>query len=63
MLRSGYNFMNAAIWLSIFPGLAIVAAVLGFTLLSDGLQIFLDPRLRYGRQGRSSQRRPPRHLS
>ena len=51
MLRSGYNFMNAAIWLSIFPGLAIVAAVLGFTLLSDGLQVMLDPRLRYGRQG------------
>ena len=49
MLRSGYNFMNAAIWLSIFPGLAIAVAVLGFTLLSDGLQIFLDPRLRYGR--------------
>jgi peptide/nickel transport system permease protein len=51
MLRSGYNFMNAAVWLSIFPGLAIVVAVLGFTLLSDGLQIILDPRLRYGRQG------------
>lgn len=51
MLRSGYHFMNAAIWLSIFPGLAIVLAVLGFTLLSDGLQIVLDPRLRYGRQG------------
>jgi peptide/nickel transport system permease protein len=50
MLRSGYHFMNAAIWLSIFPGLAIVLAVLGFTLLSDGLQIILDPRLRYGRQ-------------
>ena len=49
MLRSGYNFMNAAIWLSVFPGLAIVVAVLGFTLLSDGLQILLDPRLRYGR--------------
>jgi peptide/nickel transport system permease protein len=49
MLRSGYNFMDAAIWLSVFPGLAIVVAVLGFTLLSDGLQIFLDPRLRYGR--------------
>ena len=50
MLRSGYNFMNAAVWLSIFPGLAIVVAVLGFILLSDGLQIILDPRLRYGRQ-------------
>jgi peptide/nickel transport system permease protein len=50
MLRSGYHFMNAAIWLSLFPGLAIVLAVLGFTLLSDGLQIILDPRLRYGRQ-------------
>ena len=51
MLRTGYDFMNAAIWLSIFPGLAIVVSVLGFTLLSDGLQIILDPRLRHGRQG------------
>jgi ABC-type dipeptide/oligopeptide/nickel transport system permease subunit len=49
MLRTGYNFMNGAIWLSIFPGIAIVVAVLGFTLLSDGLQLIFDPRLRYRR--------------
>ena len=46
MLRSGYQYMRSALWLSVFPGLAIFLAVLGFMLLGDGLQIFLDPRLR-----------------
>jgi peptide/nickel transport system permease protein len=50
MLRSGYQFMDAAIWLSVFPGLAIFLAVLGLTLLGDGLQILLDPRLRRRRE-------------
>ncbi len=34
--------MNAT--LSLFPGLAIAVAVLGFNLLGDGLRDLLDPR-------------------
>ncbi len=33
-------------WLSTFPGLAIFAAALGFTLLGDFLVRELDPRQR-----------------
>jgi peptide/nickel transport system permease protein len=32
--------------MSIFPGLAIMLAVLGFNLLGDGLRAALDPQLR-----------------
>lgn len=46
MLRSGYQFMDAAIWLSLFPGLAIFISVLGLTLLGDALQVMLSPRAR-----------------
>lgn len=33
-------------WLYVFPGLAIMIAVLGFNLLGDGLRDVLDPRLK-----------------
>ena len=33
-------------WLYLFPGLAIMLAVLGFNLLGDGLRDVLDPRLK-----------------
>ena len=32
--------------MSIFPGLAIMLAVLAFNLLGDGIRDLLDPRLR-----------------
>jgi peptide/nickel transport system permease protein len=32
--------------MSVFPGLAIMLAVLGFNLLGDGLRAVLDPQLR-----------------
>ena len=38
--------VNGIYWPSIFPGLFIVTAVLGFNLLGDGLREILDPRLR-----------------
>ncbi|MBV8720114.1 MAG: ABC transporter permease, partial [Chloroflexi bacterium] len=34
-------------WPTLFPGLAIALAVLGFNLLGDGLRDALDPRLRF----------------
>jgi peptide/nickel transport system permease protein len=33
-------------WVAVFPGLAIMLAVLAFNLLGDGLRDALDPRLR-----------------
>lgn len=35
-------------WTTVFPGMAIMAAVVGFNLFGDGLQDFLDPRIRRG---------------
>jgi peptide/nickel transport system permease protein len=38
--------METAPWAMIFPGLAIVIAVLGLNLLGDGLRDVLDPRMK-----------------
>ena len=46
MLNEGRTFLEVAPWASIFPGLGIMAAVLGFNLLGDGLRDVLDPRSR-----------------
>ena len=37
LIGDGKNFMTTAWWMSIFPGIAIVFAGAGFSLLSDGL--------------------------
>ncbi|MEJ2665614.1 MAG: ABC transporter permease [Deinococcales bacterium] len=44
MLSVGRSFLDQAPWMGIFPGLAIMAAVLGFNLLGDGMRDVLDPR-------------------
>lgn len=46
MLNDGRQALELAPHLAIFPGLAIMLAVLGFNLLGDGLRDVLDPRLR-----------------
>jgi peptide/nickel transport system permease protein len=47
MLNAGLNYMRVqATHLMIFPGLAIVATVLGINLLGDDLRDLWDPRLR-----------------
>ena len=46
MLRSGYQYMERAPWLSLFPGVAIFVTVLSLNMLGDGLRLALDPRLR-----------------
>jgi peptide/nickel transport system permease protein len=46
MLYAAQGFFLAAPWLAVFPGVALTAAVLGFNLLGDGLQAWLDPLLR-----------------
>lgn len=44
MLADGRGFMLQAPWMVVFPGLAIMAAVLGFNMLADGLRDWLDPQ-------------------
>jgi peptide/nickel transport system permease protein len=46
MLNTGRRYMELAPWVAIYPGVAIMIAVLGFNLAGDGLRDALDPRLR-----------------
>jgi peptide/nickel transport system permease protein len=46
MLSDARKFMELAPWMAVFPGLALVIAVLALNLLGDGLRDFLDPRSR-----------------
>jgi len=48
IIANGRDFMVEAPWVTIFPGLAIVACVLGLNLLGDGLRDALDPRIKVG---------------
>jgi len=47
ILSRGRAYMRKAWWLTTFPGLAVMIAVLGLNLLGDGLRDILDPRLRH----------------
>ena len=46
MLQEGTGYLLFAPHLSIFPGLAIMACVLAFNFLGDGLRDRLDPKTR-----------------
>ena len=46
MLQEGTRYLLFAPHLSIFPGAAIMVAVLAFNFLGDGLRDRLDPRTR-----------------
>lgn len=49
MLQEGARgYLEAAPWLTIFPGLALTITVFGFSLFGDALRDALDPRLRTG---------------
>lgn len=43
LIKNAESFIRVAWWLSVLPGLAIVTAVLGLNLMSDGLNEVLDP--------------------
>ena len=45
MLATARGYIDASIWMSLFPGLAIMLVVLGFNFLGDGLRDILDPRI------------------
>jgi peptide/nickel transport system permease protein len=49
MLADGRGFMVQAPWMVVFPGVAIMAAVLGFNMMADGLRDWLDPQQAAGR--------------
>jgi peptide/nickel transport system permease protein len=44
LIADGRNFMQTAWWMSVFPGMAIVLAGVGFTLLGDGAAEWLRRR-------------------
>jgi peptide/nickel transport system permease protein len=46
MLADGQTFLASAPWVAVFPGVALLLAVLGINLLGDGLRDLLDPRFR-----------------
>jgi len=46
LLADGQSFLGAAPWVAVFPGLALLLAVLAVNLLGDGLRDLLDPRFR-----------------
>ncbi|MDQ6709395.1 MAG: ABC transporter permease [Candidatus Dormibacteraeota bacterium] len=46
MVSEGQGYFQVAPWLVLFPGLMILATVLAFNLVGDGLRDALDPRQR-----------------
>ncbi|MCZ7589648.1 MAG: ABC transporter permease [Gaiella sp.] len=46
MLTNTVRYLQTAPFLAIFPGIAIVIAVMGFNLIGDALREALDPKLR-----------------
>jgi peptide/nickel transport system permease protein len=46
MINAGRDYVGTADWLMVFPGIAIVLAVLSLQMIGDGMRDLLDPRLR-----------------
>jgi peptide/nickel transport system permease protein len=46
MIAAGQQFADRAVWVVLFPGLAIVLSAMCLQLLGDGLRDMLDPKLR-----------------
>lgn len=44
IIADGRNYIAEAPWITIWPGIAIMATVLGLNLMGDGLRDVLDPR-------------------
>ena len=44
MLNRGQEYLELAWWMSVFPGMAICVAVLGFNLFADGVSEMFNPR-------------------
>jgi peptide/nickel transport system permease protein len=46
MIAAGRQYVGQADWMTLFPGIAIVLAVLSLQMVGDGMRDLLDPRLR-----------------
>ena len=46
MISSGQQFAHQALWLVVFPGVAIILSALSLQMVGDGFRDLLDPRLR-----------------
>lgn len=46
VVNDGRDYLRTAWWITLFPGLMIVLAVMSFNLLGDGLRDALDPKMR-----------------
>lgn len=46
MIAAGRQYIGTADWMTLFPGVAIVLAVLSLQMVGDGFRDLLDPRLR-----------------
>ena len=46
MIKTGVDRLTTAPWLSVFPGLSILASVLSINMIGDGLRDVTDPKLR-----------------
>jgi peptide/nickel transport system permease protein len=51
VLSEGRLYLQQAPWLTLCPGAAIMASILGLNLFGDGLRDLLDPKLRDVHQG------------
>jgi peptide/nickel transport system permease protein len=45
MLSGGRDWLSVAWWITTFPGIAIMLAVICINVIGDGLRDALDPRL------------------
>jgi peptide/nickel transport system permease protein len=45
MMAEGNYFVQIAIWMILFPGIALGLTVMGVSLAGDGLRDVLDPRI------------------
>ncbi len=48
MISASREYLKAAPWMAIFPGLFLAGAVIAFNLLGDSVRDFLDPKLKAG---------------
>jgi ABC-type dipeptide/oligopeptide/nickel transport system permease subunit len=48
ILGEGRQYVDDAWWIALFPGVALMATVLGINFFSDGLRDYLDPRQQKG---------------
>ena len=46
IIAEGRDYIRDAAWITLIPGIALAATVLGLNLLGDGLRDVLDPRLK-----------------